>query len=177
MKIRLISLVFILATVDFAQAAQPSDESVEKLLSLLGVDKTPALILGHMDEMTANTVREASMGHRPAGEEEKAIHTFEQKSLAVRSELQERTNYQVLKPGYVATYREVFSQDEIDQLIVFYQTPTGKMLLAKMPQATQLATAMLQQRLTPVFQRMQQAADEMKQQLDTLRAPKPAPQQ
>jgi len=58
-------------------------------------------------------------------------------------------------------------------LTAFYQTPTGKMLLAKMPLATQRSTALLQQRVTPMFYRMQQAAAEMKQQLDALHAPKP----
>jgi len=182
MKKNLISLVFatlaplIVApiTASLAQAGEPTDASVESLFVLLGIDKTPALILAQMNEMTANTVRDATMGREPTAEEQKVIHVFEQKSQAVRAELQERSRYDILKPDFIAAYREIFSQDEINQLTAFYQTPTGKMLLAKMPLATQRSTALLQQRVTPMFYRMQQAAAEMKQQLDALHAPKPA---
>ncbi len=182
MKKPLISLAFatlsiVIAapmTASLAFAREPSDASVEALLVLLGIDKTPALILTQMDQMTANTVRDATMGREPNADEQKVIHAFEQKSQAVRAELAERSRYDLLKPDFVAAYKEIFSQDDIDQLAAFYQTPTGKMLVAKMPLATQRSTSLLQQRVTPVFYRMQQAATEMKQQLDALHAPKPA---
>jgi hypothetical protein len=175
MRKTLIFLVFPLFVMNPAFAAAPSDESVAQLLTLQEVEKAPAFMLEQLDAMAAGTVRQATQGRVLSSEEEKVVKTFELKSDAVKAELQERISFDKLKPGYVKIYKTRFSQDEVDQLIAFYQTPTGKMLLAKMPLVTQDSSALIQQNVTPLFQRMQQAAGEMRRQLDALRAPKPQP--
>ena len=43
-------------------------------------------------------------------------------------------SYENLKPMMVEAYAEVFSKDELQQLIGFYRTPTGRKTIKKMPE-------------------------------------------
>jgi hypothetical protein len=54
----------------------------------------------------------------------------------------------------------MFSQEEIDGLIAFYQTPAGQSLVSKQPELTNRTMAILQQRMAPVMQRIQKMSEE-----------------
>ncbi len=167
----LFSLIFALIAVNSAHAESPSEASVTQLLILQEVDKAPNQIIAQLDELTSATVRQMTQGHwLLAADEKAAIKTFQEKSLAVRAELEDRLGFEKLKPLYIRIYQARFTQEEVDQLIVLYQTPAGQLLAAKMPLVSQESSNLLQQNVTPLFSRMRQAASEMKQQLDAARA-------
>jgi hypothetical protein len=167
----LFSLFFAAITINFAQAATPSDESVTQLLILQEVDKAPAKIKEQLNELTAATVNQVALNRFFLSAEEKAaIKTFQEKSEAVSSELDARLDFEKLKPIYLKIYKDHFTEEEIDQLIALYLTPAGKLLAAKMPLVSQESSNLLQQNVTPLFLRMRQAATEMKQQIEASRA-------
>ena len=171
MKKIVFSLIFALIAINSAHAEAPSDESVTQLLILQEVDKTPSQVIAQLDELTAATVSQATQGHWfPSDAEKTAVKSFQEKSLAVKTELEDRLNFDKLKPFYFKIYKASFTQDEIDQLIALYQTPAGQLLAAKMPLVSQESASLIQQNVTPLFGRMRQAANEMKQQIDAARA-------
>lgn len=171
MKKSLFLLIFSLVAINCAQAASPSDESVIQLLILQEVDKAPLQVREQLDELTAATVSQVTQNHFFLSADEKAaIKTFQEKSLAVRTELDERLDFEKLKPVYLKIYKDHFTQEEVDQLIALYQTPAGKLLAEKMPAVSQESSSVLQQNVTPLFLRMRQAATEMKQQIDAAHA-------
>lgn len=53
-------------------------------------------------------------------------------------------NYQAMKEDVAKIYLEVFTPDELRQLIAFYKSPTGKMFLKKTPELTVKVTMMTQ---------------------------------
>ena len=71
-----------------------------------------------------------------------------------------------MKDQYVQAYREMFTQEEIDGLIAFYQPPAGQSLVNKQPELAKRTMTILQQRMAPVMQRIQKmseaAASELK---------------
>ena len=171
MKKSLFSLFFALVTINSAHAEPPSDESVTQLLILQEVDRAPAQVFAQFDELASATVTQMTQGRWFANDEEKAaVKTFQQKSLAVKTELEERLSFDKLKPAYLGIYKAQFTQEEIDQLIALYQTPAGHLLAAKMPLVSRQSADLLQQNVAPLFGRMRQAAAEMKQQIDAARA-------
>ncbi len=175
MKKILFSLFFALFAINLAHAAAhtdpPGDDSITQLLVLQEVDKAPLQVIAQLDELTTATVRQMTQGHWFQSDAEKAaIKTFQEKSLAVRAELEDRLNFDKLKPQYIKLYRDHFTQEEVDQLIALYQTPAGQLLAAKMPAVSQESSNLLQQNVTPLFARMRQAANEMKQQIDAAHA-------
>ena len=171
MKKRLFLLSFALLAINSAQAEPPSDESVTQLLILQEVDQNSSQIIAQFEELSAATVTQMTQGHWFAGDEEKAaVKTFQEKSLAVAAELQERLSFDKLKPAYLKLYKAQFTQEEVDQLIALYQTPAGHLLATRMPLVSQESANLLQQNVAPLFGRMRQAATEMKQQIDIARA-------
>ena len=171
MKMILFSLLFALVTVNLAHAESPTDDSITQLLILQEVDKAPIQVIAQLDELTTATVRQMTQGHWFQSDAEKAaVKTFQEKSLAVRADLEDRLNFDKLKPLYIRIYKDRFTQEEVDQLIALYQTPAGQLLAAKMPAVSQESSNLLQQNVTPLFTRMRQAANEMKQQIDAARA-------
>jgi uncharacterized protein len=38
-----------------------------------------------------------------------------------------------MRPGYVKAYSETFSEEEIDGILAFYESPAGRAMQAKMP--------------------------------------------
>ena len=170
MKKILFSMFFALLAVNSAHAESASDDAVTQLLILQGVDKSPALVFAQLDELTTATVNQITQGHWFQSDAEKsAVKMFQEKSLAVKAELEDRLSFEKLKPIYIKIYKDHFNKEEIDQLIALYQTPAGQLLAAKMPMASQEASNVLQQNVTPMFARMRQAAGEMKQQIDAAR--------
>jgi hypothetical protein len=64
-------------------------------------------------------------------------------------------------------YRESFSQEEIDDLIRFYESPTGQRFIQKMPVVMQKTMQHTQQRMVSLRQKIAQAAAETAQELKT----------
>ena len=65
-----------------------------------------------------------------------------------------------LKPSFAAIYADTFTQEEVDGLIAFYDGPIGQSLIAKTPELTLRSLQMMQQRMGPVLQRVEQIARE-----------------
>ena len=74
--------------------------------------------------------------------------------------LKEELGWDKVKDQYVQAYRGMFSQEEIDGLIAFYQTPAGQSLVNKQPELANRTMTILQQRMAPVMQRIQKMSEE-----------------
>lgn len=156
------TVVAALAVAHAPARAAASTASVEKLLSVMKVEK-------QLDLMYTQTLPAMQAGMRQAlsqqvggAEAEKAAQTIGPKVNAV---IREELSWSKLKPEFVQVYAETFSQPEIDAMIQFYSTPTGAGLVDKMPQVAQRSALMMQKRMGPVMQRvMQVVKDETAQQ-------------
>jgi uncharacterized protein len=77
--------------------------------------------------------------------------------------LREHMNWKVLEPEYVRVYLETFSESEANDLVVFYQTPVGKLLLAKTPilmtKSQEMSQALVQRTMPEMMKRMQAAVE------------------
>jgi len=71
-----------------------------------------------------------------------------------------------MKEATISVYKESLSQKEVDDLIAFYESPTGRIVIEKMPMIAQKTMAAVQSRMAPIMARMgalaQQAAQELK---------------
>jgi hypothetical protein len=148
-----------------AFAATPSQASIEKLLADTESDKILAAIQQQVDSMMQNTMQQAMQGAAASPDRQKILDDFKKKSMAA---IDEQLDNDKLKSIYIQIYSENFSQDEVDQLVAFYESPTGKMFVAKMPLVAQKSMSLMQEKMVPVLQSIQRAANEMKTQLDAL---------
>jgi len=154
------STLLVLAVLTFClstQAAPPSDQSVNQLLQLTKVDRQMDSVLAQMEGAMKASLQRLTKG-RPLSADEQA--TLDQQQAKMAAILKEELSWDKVKDQYVQAYREMFSQEEIDGLMAFYQTPVGQSLMNKQPELTNRTMAILQQRMAPVMQRIQKMSEE-----------------
>lgn len=149
-----------------AQAAAPTTESVEKLLAVTHVEKLLDAIRPQIQATSKAMMDQALKGQAISADEQKIIDDFRAKADAINnSEL----TMEKLKPMYIRVYSANLTQEDVDGLIAFYESPTGQVYVNKMPQITQSIMRELPQLMASVSQKMQQAAKEMQDQLAALK--------
>jgi hypothetical protein len=141
-----------------AQAAKPTEESINKLLSVTQAEKMMDSIKPQISAMMKNVELQAAQGKVPSPADQKIIDKFHAKAISIVSE---NLTMAKLKPMYIRVYSETFSQEDINSLIAFYESPTGKMFVAKMPAVMQSLMAEMPKAMAPMMQEMQKAAKDM----------------
>jgi uncharacterized protein len=140
-----------------AFAVPVSTESVEKLLALTQVEKLLVSVRAQTDQMVTTTTTRMLDGRQASPEERKRMADFQARAIAG---MREEMSWEKLKPLYVQIYVETFSQEEIDGLIAFYESPAGQAYIAKMPMVAQKSMAIMQERMAPMLRRLQENVGE-----------------
>jgi hypothetical protein len=79
-----------------------------------------------------------------------------------------------LEPQMVEVYRNTFTPDEIDGMFKFYDSPSGKAVVAKLPQATQRMMQLTQERVRALVPRIVELQRQAAQQIKDAASPPPA---
>jgi hypothetical protein len=164
------SILLLLAVITFSistPAAPPSDQSINQLLQLTKVDKQMDSVFTQMEGMMKASMQQATKG-KPLSADEQAVLDRQQAKMA--GIMKDELSWDKMKDRYVQVYRETFSQEEIDGLIAFYQTPVGQSFVSKQPELTKRTLAIMQQRMAPMMQRIQKMAEETALELQKARA-------
>jgi len=159
-------LIFPLST----PAAPPSDQSINQLLRLTKVDKQMDSVFTQMDGMMKASIQQAMKG-KPLSADEQAI--LDRQQAKMTAIMKEELSWEKMKDLYVQAYRETFSQEEIDGLIAFYQTPVGRSFVSKQPELMKRTMTIMQKRLAPMVQRIQKISEETVAELQKARAENP----
>ncbi|WP_186332267.1 DUF2059 domain-containing protein [Bordetella genomosp. 13] len=147
-------------------AAQASEASIKKLMEVTQVQAQANQIVQQMNaSINANLqqrLNQQTLTPAQRKDTERILADFSQKLTAMVAQ-------EVTGPAYMqdvaSVYRETFSQAEIDSLIAFYQTPTGKLVIEKMPVVAQKTTALTMQRMPQLQQKVQALAQQTVQKL------------
>jgi hypothetical protein len=158
---RTITLLALACACLAAHAAPPTLESIDRLLAISQADK---LTEATREQIRASMrlVMDQMLQGQPNQIQRRAIDNFTAKVTAA---MNEEFSPDRLRPIYVVMYRENFTQEEVDALIAFYQSPLGQTLLTKMPRAMQGINSEMSRRMGPVMERMRTAAQEMDNEL------------
>jgi hypothetical protein len=148
-----------------AQAAKPTEESINKLLTVTQADKIMDAVRPQINNMMKNVEQQAAQGQTPSPADQKVIDKFHAKATSIMSS---NLTMAKLKPMYIRVYSDSFTQEEINSLIAFYESPTGKMFTAKMPAVMQSLMAEMPKAMAPMMQEMQAAAKEMSEEMAAL---------
>ncbi len=107
-------------------------KSAEKLLEVMEMDKNYDRLMEQMADMQ---VQQNS--------------AFADKKEAVMAFFNKYMGYEQLKPDLVAMYSDVYTEKELNDLIVFYKTPTGKKSVSLMPELAQKGSQLGVNKLMP----------------------------
>ncbi|HRW29428.1 MAG TPA: DUF2059 domain-containing protein [Emcibacteraceae bacterium] len=121
-----------------AQADEMADAAAEKLLDILDVEKT---MNQSMEQMLMMQVQSNP-----------ALVQFSDILIKFTNQYM---SYESLKPDFIKIYTDAFTVDELNDLIKFYQSPTGQNVKNKIPELMQKGGEM-------GFQRLNDHSDELK---------------
>ena len=169
---KILSAILLVAALTLSasiQAAPPSDQSVEKLLELTQAGKMMDSAFAQMDGLMKASMKQVTKG-KPVGAEEQAIMDRQQsKMIAI---MKEEFCWEKMKDSFMKVYSQTFTQEEIDGLIAFYQSPAGIAFVAKQPELMKQTMTMMQERMGPMMKKIQQMTEETTKEVKALKAAK-----
>ena len=150
-------------------AAPPSDKSIEQLLEASKAGKMMDSVWAQMDGFMKQTMKSATKGQSLSADEQAILDKQQEKIVAI---MKEELSWSKLKPGFVKIYQDTFTQEEVDGLIAFYQSPAGKALVEKQPELMKNSMLMMQQKMGPLMQKIQAMAQETAKEMADAKAKK-----
>jgi hypothetical protein len=144
-----------------AQAAPPSEASVEELMKAMQLEMMLGQALKQMDEGMAKGMEQglqkSIQGKELTAAQKAAVEKFRgQFDKTVKEELA----YAKVKDIYVQAYKDTFTQEEVNGITAFYKSPAGKAVTEKYPQAMSKANTLMQGRIGPLTEKLQKMLDE-----------------
>lgn len=159
------ALCAIMATFS-AYAAPASKESVEHLLELSEADVTVEIMYSDVDRFLRKALNsQIDRSGATVAQDlsiDLAIDRFLQK---IRAEF----NWPSLKSLFIPIYQETFNQQEVDDLIAFYQTPSGQAFAKKTPLIAQRSSLLMQQQEQILKPKIERAAEQLVKEINDIK--------
>jgi hypothetical protein len=161
------ALVWMLMTAVAAAAnnAPASDASIRQMLELTNAQQMIAGMKGQMSTMMNTAMQNATRGVPLTPERQAIIDRMAAKMSAVTADM---LNWDDLLPIYMRTYRDSFTQDEIDGAIKFYKSAAGQAYVKKLPLVMQNVMREMQGILKPAQDKMLAIQKETMQEIKDL---------
>jgi uncharacterized protein len=161
------ALVWILMSAGAVAAnnAPASDASIREMLELTNARQIIEGVKGQMTAMMNTAMQNATRGQTLTRERQAVIDRMSAKMSAVASDM---LNWDALLPIYMRTYRDSFTQDEIDGVIKFYKSAAGQAYVKKLPLVMQNVMREMQGVMKPAQEKMMAIQRETMQELKDL---------
>jgi uncharacterized protein len=148
-----------------ANNAPASDASIREMLELTNARQIIEGVKGQMGAMMNTAMQNATRGQTLTPERQAIIDRMSAKMSAVASDM---LTWDALLPIYMRTYRESFTQDEIDGVIKFYKSAAGQAYVKKLPLVMQNVMREMQGVMKPAQEKMMAIQRESMQELKNL---------
>lgn len=135
-----------------ALAAPPSPASIERLLALTEAEKNLEGAQRYSEQMMQEMMREQNQRRMLSPDAQNRMRDVMQKSAQA---MREEMSWANMKPLMARIYAESFTQEELDGLIAFYESPAGRAFTRKMPVVMEKSMMLMQERMGPLMQRME----------------------
>jgi hypothetical protein len=137
----------------FAESLKPSEQSVRQLFEAMHTGEALKEALAHMDDMLRTSMKDVN-GRPPNAEQQKIRDETRAKVVALMKQQLDWST--TIEPIMVESYRDTFTQQEVDALLRFYGTPVGKSVAEKLPAASQQMMHLTQQRIREMMPKIQE---------------------
>ena len=163
--VKVITLLASLIFASLAHCAPASQESIDRLLVDAKVEKMLDTMLVNIDQVMRRSMEAATLGRPLSPDQRRVVDATAARFVQV---MRDEMTWDKLRPLYVQIYQESFTQEEIDGLIAFYESPAGVAFIEKMPVVMQKSMSIMQSRMAPMLEKMKAA---MKETIPETKAP------
>ena len=144
MKSWIAAIVLALASLPVFGAG-PTDASLERLLAVTRSESLIDSMQGQVEQMFRQSMAQGMKTAGPGGKlndaQQRIVDELPGRFAAL---MREEMSWTRFKPMMMTVYRESFSQEEIDGLIAFYESPLGKLMIERMPVVMQRSMELVQ---------------------------------
>ncbi len=95
---------------------------------------------------------------------------FDRHMARVFQVLREELNWEKMEPYMVDAYAEVYSEQELLELVEFYESPLGQKFMAKMPELMNVTMQMTQDMMGGFYPRLEELQAELMADLEASKA-------
>lgn len=152
-------LVFSLTT----HAETTKESKINELINIMDMDSIIDQMYLQVQSMIQNNMPERD----GISDAEQAIYDKHQKKFL--QVMQENMSWKKMEPMMIEIYGRNFSTKEIDDMLAFYKTETGKSLIKKMPVVMQESMQISQTLMKSVIPKIQAISQQQNQELSELR--------
>ncbi|MDX1298994.1 MAG: DUF2059 domain-containing protein [Pseudomonas sp.] len=131
----------------------------ERFLLLARADKLAVPVYAQVQQMFAQRFAESK-----APESEKAM--LETYQAQANTALEQAVGWDKLKPDMITLYTSNFNEQEMQELIRFYESPVGQKVLVKMPTLTAQAAQLTQSKLQAAVPKVNKMLADMTAELE-----------
>lgn len=145
-----------------ALAAAPTTESLERLLEVTQAQRTTDALLQQTNTyMRLAFDQVVGTQNLNAEQRRRADEVFSLAAGKMSRIMGEEMSWPRIKDFTVQIYQQEFTQEEVDGLISFFESPAGKAFIEKMPVVMQKSMALMQQRMGSLMERVDAAMREL----------------
>jgi hypothetical protein len=131
--------------------------SIERLLEVMQMERMLQSAFKAMETMQQSQFDKLLADATKTDDEKKRLVDARDR---VNRIVAEELSYAKIKPLYIETFGRVYTDDDVRNLITFYESPTGRKFIEKQPQLMQESFAAMQQRMQPIMQRIAREIEE-----------------
>ena len=155
-KLAMIALLLIASVASADEAKQRA--LAEEMLKASQADAVLENMSKQVNAMFAQTVKQMNVPEERQAEAEK----YQQRLNKI---LEEEMSWNKLKGQFINVYVDVFSEEELKELVDFYNSPVGKKLISKMPRLMQKSMGLAQQQMQTIIPKIKALSQEMQAEL------------
>lgn len=149
-----VALILTCGSAQVLADAKSHAADAERFLLLARADKLAVPVYAQVQQMFAQRFAESN-----APQSEKAVlETYQAQANAA---LEQAVGWEKLKPDMVKLYTSNFNEQEMKELIRFYESPLGKKVLEKMPTLTAQSAQLTQGKLETAVPKVNQLLADM----------------
>jgi hypothetical protein len=146
----------LILTASPASAQELSKEAkIERILALSHADATINQVFDQVKAMTASQM--------PAGTTPEQRARAQEIQSKMMDLIKARMSWDKMEPQFAKLYAETFSDQEIDGILAFYESPAGRAMLEKMPLLMTKMMPLIQAQISDLIPEIERIAREAQQ--------------
>jgi len=139
--------------------------NAERFLKLANADRLTVPVYAQVQQMFAPRFAQAQ-----APESKRAV--LESYQAKANAALDRAVGWEKIKPDLIKLYTVSFTEQELRDLVAFYESPLGKKVIAKMPELTARSAQLTQEKLESAVPEVNKLLSDMSAELDPQAAKK-----
>jgi uncharacterized protein len=146
-------LALFTSTTAFAQTDDAAKVAkAEEYFKLAKMDELMTQLMNQIIAQSKSGMMQQMTGAKLSPEEQQRVNDVTDKAVKIVSGAM---SWDALEPEYAKLYAEAYTEQQLDDIIAFYKSPTGQAMVEKNPILIKKANAIAQQRIADVAPQLQ----------------------